>query len=142
MLPAARNRLVTIRDNALLIDAAKLLCDYNSDFVTVCSFEGLLAGVITKTDVVRQISQCQGAACVAAASAVMTRTVVFCRPGDALQEVWSIMKERRLKNVPIVDQDIRPLGVLNARAALEALLEEVEHEESLLRDYVMTVGYQ
>ena len=75
-----------------------------------------------------------------AASTVMTRTVVFCRPDDALQEVWSIMKERRLKNVPIVDQDIRPLGVLNARAALEALLANVEHEVSLLRDYVMSAG--
>lgn len=45
------------------------------------------------------------------------------------------MKERRLKNIPIVDQDGRPLGVLNARDALEALLEEVEYEEILLREY-------
>ena len=60
----------------------------------------------------------------------MTRTVVLCRPGDRLHEVWSVMKERRLKNIPIVDQDVRPLGVLNARDALEALLEEVEYEES------------
>jgi CBS domain-containing protein len=51
------------------------------------------------------------------------------------------MKERRLKNIPIVDQDGRPLGVLNARDALEALLEEVEYEEILLREYVMCVGY-
>jgi CBS domain-containing protein len=35
------------------------------------------------------------------------------------------MKERHLKHMPIVDQDVRPLGVLNARDALEALLEEV-----------------
>ena len=36
MLPAAYNRLVTIRDNASLIDAATLLCNLNSDFVVVC----------------------------------------------------------------------------------------------------------
>ena len=54
-----------------------------------------------------------------AASAVMTRAVVLCRPGDRLNEVWSVMKERHLKNIPIVDQDVRPLGVLNARDALE-----------------------
>ena len=51
------------------------------------------------------------------------------------------MKERGLKNVPITDQDSRPVGVLNARDALQALLEEVENEELLLRDYVMCVGY-
>jgi len=31
--------------------------------------------------------------------------------------------------------------VLNARDALQALLEEVENEESLLRDYVMGIGF-
>ena len=70
------------------------------------------------------------------------RAVVLCRPGDRLNEVWSVMKERHLKNIPIVDQDVRPLGVLNARDALEALLKEVEYEEVLLRDYVMCVGYR
>jgi hypothetical protein len=57
--------------------------------------------------------------------------------------VWRLveMKERRLKNVPITDLESRPVGVLNARDALEILLQEVEDEESLLRDYVMCVGY-
>ena len=51
------------------------------------------------------------------------------------------MKERGLKNVPITDQDSRPVGLLNARDALQGLLQEVENEESLLRDYVMGFGY-
>lgn len=141
MLPAARKQLVTIRDNAPLIDAATLLRDLDSDFVVVCSPDELLAGVITKTDVVRQISHCQGSGCTTAASTIMTRTVILCRPSDRLYDVWSVMKQRRVKNIPIVDQDVRPLGVLNARDALEVLLEEVEHEGSLLRDYVTCVGY-
>jgi hypothetical protein len=37
--------------------------------------------------------------------------------------------------------DSRPMRVLNARDALEALLEEAEYEEVLLREYVMCVGY-
>ena len=142
MLPIAYNRLVTIRDDAPLIEAATLLRDLDRDLVVVCNSDGLLVGVITKTDVVRQISHCNGAGCMTAASSVMTRTVVLCRPDDRLNEVWSVMKERHLKHVPIVDQEVRPLGVLNARDALEALLEEVEYEEVLLRDYVMCVGYR
>jgi CBS domain-containing protein len=142
MMPAAQNRLVTIRDDAPLIEAAILLRDLDIDLVVVCNSDERLAGVITKTDIVRQISQCRGSGCVTAASSVMTRTVILCRPGDRLPEIWSIMKERRLKNIPIVDEDARPLGVLNARDALETLLEEVEHEEILLREYVMCVGYR
>jgi CBS domain-containing protein len=141
-LSAARKRLVTIRDDAPLIHAATLLLDFDGDLIVVCNSDELLAGVITKTDVVRQISHCRGSGCTTAASMVMTRNVISCHPGDLLHEVWSTMKERRLKNVPIVDQDVRPLGVLNARDALEALLKDVEHEEVLLREYVMCVGYR
>ena len=140
LLPAARGRLITIADDAPLIQVAKLLRK-GSDLVVVCGSAGLLVGVITKTDVVSQISHCQGASCVTAASLAMTRDVVVCRPRDWVQKVWSTMKERGLKNVPITDQDSRPVGVLNARDALQALLEEVENEELLLRDYVMCVGY-
>ena len=51
------------------------------------------------------------------------------------------MRERGLKNVPIMDHDCRPIGMLNARDVLQALLSDVKYEESLLRDYVMTAGY-
>ena len=72
----------------------------------------------------------------------MTRNVTHCHPNDLLHDVWSIMKERGFLHIPIVDQESRPCGVLNARDALQALLEEVKDEESLLRDYVMGIGYR
>ena len=141
MLAAARKRLVTLGEDAPLIDAAKLLGEPHTDLVVVCSSEELLAGVITKTDVLRQISHCKGSGCTTAASTVMTRTVILCHPSDPLHNVWSIMKEHGVKNIPVTDQGSRPIGVINARDVLEALLEEVEDEEVLLREYVMCVGY-
>lgn len=142
ILPAVRERLVTIKTDALLIDAARLLNGPQVNLVVVCDESGRMAGVVTKTDIVGRISYCTGCSCTMAASDVMTREVVFCRPGDWLHEVWSIIKQRSLKNLPVVDQDRMPVGVLNARDAVRVLLEETEHEESLLRDYVMGVGYR
>ncbi len=141
ILPAGRKRLITIRDEAPLMDAAKLLREPDADLVVVCNADERMVGVISKTDVVRQISQWRESEYATAASTVMTRTVVSFRPDDSLHDVWTTMKHRRLKNVPILDQDSRPIGVLNARDVLEALLEEVEHEEMLLRDYVMSIGH-
>jgi CBS domain-containing protein len=140
LLPGARERLVTVTSDAPLIEAARLL-RVGTDIVIVCDPAGTLAGVITKTDVVAQISHCQGANCVTPASLVMTRSVVVCRPGDWLNEVWSIMKQRGLKNIPVTDAETRPLGVLSSRDTLQVLLDETESEESLLRDYVMSIGY-
>lgn len=142
MLTTARERLVMVSCDAPLIEAARLLGTTNADLVVVCSREGYLSGVITKTDVVRQISHCQGSSCTVAVSTIMTDNVVFCRQTDLVSDVWAIMKERRLKNIPVTDEASVPIGLLNARDALEVLLTEVKQEETLLRDYVMCVGYR
>lgn len=141
LLPKARERLVTVADDVPLIQAAKLL-QAGTDLVIVCDSAGLLAGVITKTDIVAQISHCQKASCITAAALVMTRDVVLCKSRDLLHDVWTRMKARGLKNVPVVDQESRPLGLLHARDILQVLLSESENEEAMLRDYVMGVGYR
>jgi CBS domain-containing protein len=142
VMTAARQRLVTVGDDAPLIEAARLLHGADLDMVVARQSAGLLAGLVTKTDIVRQISSCAGSSCVTPVSAVMTREPVSCRPSDWLHEVWAVMKERHFKNLPVVDEAGRPIGVLNARDALQALLREAELEEALLRDYVMCVGYR
>ena len=141
LLPQARARLVTISDVMLLIDAARSLRS-GTDIVVVCDAVGSLAGVITKTDIVRRISQCEGASCRTAAALVMTRSVVTCIAESQLHDVWSVMNQRELKNIPVTDAQNRPIGILNARDALQELLKESEDEEALLRDYVMGIGYR
>ena len=76
-----------------------------TDLVIVCDSAGLVAGVITEADVVGQMSRCQGASCTMAASLTMTRDVVICWPDELLQEVRKRIKERKLKNIPVVGQE-------------------------------------
>lgn len=142
LMPTARRRLTTIRAEASLTDAAKLLSDTQISLVVVCAAGGAMAGVITKTDVVRQIAQGQESVFTAPVTGIMTKDVVHCRSSDLLHEVLSSMKKRGFVHIPVVDQDFRPSGVVNARDALQALLGEVKDEEALLRDYVMGIGYQ
>jgi CBS domain-containing protein len=142
ILPATREKLLTIRDTAPLIEAAKLLTGSDANLVVVCDSHGVMVGVITKTDVVGQISQCQGSSCTMAAATVMTGEVAYCQPHDLLTEVWSTMKQWGLRHMPVADQELRPIGVLNARQTVQALMDAVEHEEQMLLDYVMCVGYR
>jgi CBS domain-containing protein len=142
MLPEARKKLVAVSIAAPLIDAARILGEKEANLVVVCDAAGKLAGVIAKTDVVRQIGHCEGYSCRTPASAVMTQDVVLCRPEDFLKDVWARMKEHGLKHVPVIDRESHPIGLLIARDVLDALLDEVEYEEQLLRDYVMAIGYR
>ena len=142
MLPRARERLATVSTAAPVKDAADLMSKPHTDLVVVCDHDGDMVGVLTKTDIVGQIRRCVGGGCTARVDTIMTRDVISCRPGDALHDVWSVMRARGLQRIPIVDQGGKPIGVIYARDALQSLLGEAENDEALLRDYVMNVGYQ
>ena len=138
----ARSRLVTIRADALLVDVAKLLSDTQISLVVVCDSDGAMVGVITKTNIVQQIGRCGASGCTTAAADVMTRDVAYCRPTDSLSDVLSMMEKRGFVHIPVIDENSKPLGVVNARDALRALMAEEKYEASLLRNYVMGVGYR
>ena len=142
MLAVARSRLVLIGGNRQLTEAASLLSDPARHMVVVCDSAGAMLGVITRTDIVRQIRHCHGYACTTACTVVMSKEVLCCHVDDWLHEVWATMKGKGLKSVPIVDAERRPIGLVSARDAMEFLLTEVKREEELLRDYVMCVGYR
>ena len=141
MLATASKRLVVIGTDAPVRKAAALMGQPHTDIIVVCDPAGQMAGVLTKTDIVGQISRCMGNSCMETVASIMTRDVVACSPGQLIDEVWSLMKSRRLQRVPVIDTDGRPVGVIYARDALQVLMGEVEQEEALLRDYVMSVGY-
>lgn len=141
-LPMARKRLVTLGVEAPVIEAAKLLSAPDTHLIVVCNPGGVMSGVLTKADVVRQISHCTGCSCTEGVADIMTRDVVKCRPEDALRDVWGVMQTRALKQIPISDDESHPVGVLYANDALQWLLKEAEHTEELLRDYVMGMGYR
>lgn len=137
----AQSRLVTAGLEARLLDVAKQLADQRINIVVVCDADGSMAGVISKTDVVRRIGHCEGSACTTLATDLMTGTVRHCRPHQALGEVLTMMHTHGLVQIPVVDEAFKPVGVVDARDALRALLASEQYEESLLRDYVMGVGY-
>jgi CBS domain-containing protein len=143
ILPLAQKRLVTIRDDALLTNAAGLLHhDGHINLAVACDSDGVMVGVVTKTDIIRHISACHGKACTTPLVEVMSKNVTYCHAGDSLKEVWSIMRKKGLLHVPIVDENFKPLGVINERDALFALWEGSQYDEALLRDYVMGIGYR
>lgn len=104
--------------------------------------EGIMVGVVSRTDIVALISRCAGCSCTEAVEAAMTADVKTCAPSDPIEDIWIQMKQTGVMHLPVIDTARRPLGVLAARDVLETLLDEREHEESLLMDYVKGSGYR
>ena len=138
----SRSRLVTVGADALLAEVAALLSRTQISLVVVCDAAGVAAGVITETILVRHLGYGKADIFTTRAGDVMALEFTVCRPTDLLPEILTEMHERGLVHVPVVDQDSRPIGVVNARDGLRALLAQGNFEEALLRNYVMGIGYQ
>ena len=113
--------------DTLLRDVARLLSSTQISLVVVCDRAGAMAGVITKTDIVRQIGHCEGAACTSTAADIMTSDVTFCRAMDCLSDVLAMMQARGFVHVPVAYAAGTPTGVVNVRHAFR---EPSEHEIS------------
>ncbi len=138
----AQSRLLTVGVDALLAEVASLLSSSQISLIVVCDASGAAAGVITETILVRQLGFGQAGVFTTRAGEVMPREFTVCAPADSLSEVLAMMHDRGLIHVPVVDASNKPVGVINARDGLRALLVAGIHEEALLRNYVMGVGYQ
>jgi CBS domain-containing protein len=141
MLLRAGERLAVLDAGGSVRDAANLMAQPATDLVIVCR-DGAVVGVVTKTDIVVQISRNPGSDLSAPVDSIMRRDVATCRSSDPLSDVLRAMKERGFHRIPVVDDQHNPVGIVYARDALQCLLEEVEIDDDLLRDFITGVGYR
>lgn len=142
ILEAAQKRLAVLNREASLFDAARVLANRDTPLVVVCDSEGIAVGVVSSSHIINVLATTGADALGLNVGAIMTKPMLTCHAEEALQQVWAVMNSRTLPCAPILDDDRRAQGVLHARDVAIALLEEVNYEEVLLRDYVMGVGYQ
>jgi CBS domain-containing protein len=142
ILEAAQKRLVVLSLDASLCDAARILKNRDTPLVVVCDSDGIAVGVISSGHVLDALATAGVDAVGFNAGAIMTKPLLTCHIDDYLQQVWTVMSSRSLPCAPILDDGGRAQGVLHARDVAIALIDEVNYEEVLLRDYVMGVGYQ
>jgi CBS domain-containing protein len=132
------NRLMTIAVHAPVATAARALLDQNIGLLIVCGPGGEVVGVLSRLDLVRYLA---GNVRCGTLAELMSTNVVSCRPQDHLYDAWRSMVANRLQNLPVIDIQSRPVGVLDLRDALKALFEEEQYQQQLLENYVAGVGY-
>lgn len=138
----ARSRLHTVSAQSLLVHVAALLSSAQTSVVVVCEADGTPMGLITETLLIRHLGLGLADFFTTRAAEVMTRDFPVCVLDEVLSNVLAMMHTRELSHVLLVDADQRALGVVHARDGLRALLAAGNHEEELLRNYVMGIGYQ
>ena len=128
--------VVTITDGVSLADAAMTLRD-NSIGALVVSNDGQhIDGILSERDVVRALANHGASVLGRPVSSAMSKDVVTCRADDAVESLMLSMTERRIRHLPVVDDDGLLGGVISIGDVVKARLGQLEAENQQLYDYI------
>lgn len=76
---------------------------------------------------------------------IATKNLSFCRLGDPLKRVLKEMDEKKISHVPVLDDDLRVLGVFSRNSLFDQILcgRSLEHLDELsIRDFKEVIGFE
>ncbi|MEM2234814.1 MAG: CBS domain-containing protein [Desulfurococcaceae archaeon] len=117
---------VTMLPTATVEEAARLMYSEGVGSVVVTSPEGRVLGIFTEKDLVKVVGG--GIPLTTRVGDVMTKNPITVRTEDALTKAILILAERRIRHLPVVDEEGRVKGVISARdiaLTLKKYLEEL-----------------
>ena len=131
------HRVVTVPSDLSVAAAAATLAREGIGAVAVRDGDGPVLGILSERDIVRSIAGHGAAALDLKVRDLMTREVLFCAPGDSIDEVMALMTERRIRHLP-VQQEGRLVGIVSIGDVVKHRIEQTEREAQALRQYIAT----
>src|ERR1043166_1878815 len=127
--------VLSITPGASAMDAAMLMNDRKIGSLLVME-EGRLIGIITERDMLQRVLVARSDPASTPVGEVMTTEVLFCQPHTTVEEARGVMKNRRVRPLPVLDGNERLLGLISI-GDLNA--HEAHHQEqtiSVLEAYI------
>lgn len=136
LINIANREVVTIGPNNTISEAVQKLSLHNRGSLPVIDDHGHLIGIITERDIVRKCFARADSCDNVKVKEVMTKDVVIGHPDDDADYAVMVMKQKRIRHLPIVDND-KVIGLVSMRDLLDVQLEnckvEVKYHQLLPR---------
>ena len=128
-------RVHTISKTATVLEGTFLMNDHKIGSLVVLE-DGEVVGMFTERDILRRVVGEQRDPARTLVGEVMTTEVFCCTPQTTIDEARGVMKNRRVRHLPLVDDEHRLLGLISI-GDLNAY-EASDHEQTifLLREYI------
>ncbi len=116
-------------------EAAQMLDEKRIGAVLVRDRDGQICGVLSERDIARQVARKGAAALTSAVHDCMSRTVITAHPNDTLDDLLNIMTDRRIRHLPIVeDNTLR--GMISIGDVVKHKINEAEAEAKAMHNYI------
>jgi len=101
-----------IDKSATVFDAAVRMNEYKIGALIVVE-NGRLAGIISERDVLSRVVAMRKDPAATSVSDVMTTQVACCRPNTKIEDARAIMRDRKVRHLPVVDDEEHLLGMIS-----------------------------
>lgn len=128
--------VATIEPTADLAQAAASLRDHGVGALVVSSDERTIEGIISERDVVRALAAHGSGALGRDVSSAMSTQVTTCHAHDTTDHLMAMMTERRIRHLPVVDDDSHLAGIISIGDVVKARVGQLEIENDQLHDYI------
>jgi CBS domain-containing protein len=111
------------------------LARHNIGAMVVVDETGSLVGIVSERDVVRRLNERGAELLRAPVSEIMTTSVVTCEPTEAVDDLASIMTERRIRHMPVVTGG-KLVGLVSIGDVVRSRIEQLESDREQLESYI------
>ncbi len=136
ILAAKGTKVATITAEASLSQAVASLRDHGIGALIVSTDGASLDGILSERDVVRSIASHGDDSLDLLVGSAMSSNVITCRPADTIDKLMAMMTERRIRHLPVVDNNGGIAGIISIGDVVKYRLVELESENSQLHDYI------
>ena len=129
--------VTTIQPNRTLRDLVDILAAKHIGAVIIADADGSMLGIISERDVVRAISKHGCDALDDLVTDYMTKDGVTTTDAESVISAVQKMSKGRFRHMPVL-ADGRIAGLVSTGDAVKYRLEQMEQEQSALREYIAT----
>lgn len=126
--------IFAVSPSQTVLEAVKILDEKHVGALLVMEGDRL-CGVVSERDIARKVILREKGAGEVSVSDVMTERVVCARPSLTIQEAMAIMTDRRIRHLPVVDDD-KVVAVVSIGDLVKALIEEQKFMIEQLESYI------
>tara|TARA_A100001011_G_C13530722_1_gene524462 strand:- start:13 stop:444 length:432 start_codon:yes stop_codon:yes gene_type:complete len=129
-------KLITVHENDQLTDAIKKLVRNNIGALPVINNQKQLCGILSERDIVKEIAKNINADYSnLLVKQLMTKSVIYCEKDVLSDKLMELMTKNKIRHIPIVENTI-PIGIVSIGDVVNRLIEKVEYENQMLKDFV------
>ena len=129
------SHVLTIGPEATALDAALLMNEHKIGSLLVMS-GGQLIGIITERDILHRVVVTRRDPGVTPVLEVMTTEVVYCEPQTPLEEARGVLKNRRIRHLPVMDESKRLCGLISIGDLNAHESQDHEYTIHVLQEYI------